>query len=419
MFKKYKEQIKQLQEQNNELNTKLEETNKQLSIEKSARSSLSNTLQSMQIKYREGYELDRIKEDIEEAKNVLADMKHQILETQVELDNINKELVQNYNKHEIQTMGLYDPLFPKYSTEEYKDKIKEIREQRGDMLRYKEYYSTKSQWTYNGNSIQGSKLLDFFVKQSITAFNLSVDAFIDRVTISNINNIKDRVTKMFNNINTELNKHEVSFNYDYLQLILKELDYKHDLELRKQKDKEDREYQKMIIKEQEATEKELNKQREQLLKEREKYIGQLNKGQDVQDKIDEIDQAIENNEYKKEHTLAGYVYIINNPSLGENVYKIGVTRRTNWEQRVDELSSASVPFRFSPNCVLFSENAFALETALHREFDKYRVNKVNRHKEYFKLPLEDIEKVVREKYDENAEFDYDAVDENWLISKDC
>lgn len=68
---------------------------------------------------------------------------------------------------------------------------------------------------------------------------------------------------------------------------------------------------------------------------------------------------------------------------------------------------------------MFSENAFALETALHREFDKYRVNKVNRHKEYFKLPLKDIEKVVREKYDENAEFDYDAVDENWLISKDC
>lgn len=65
MFKKYKEQIKQLQEQNNELNTKLEETNKQLSIEKSARASLSNTLQSMQIKYREDYELDRIKEDIE------------------------------------------------------------------------------------------------------------------------------------------------------------------------------------------------------------------------------------------------------------------------------------------------------------------------------------------------------------------
>ena len=310
-------------------------------------------------------------------------------------------------------------MFPKYSTEEYKDKIKKIHKQRSDMLRHKEYYSTQSQWVYNGNSIQGSKLLDFFVKQSITAFNLSVDSFIDRVTISNINDIKDRVTKMFNNINTELNKHEVSFNYDYLQLVLKELDYKHDLELRKQKDKEDHEYQKMIIKEQEAAEKELNKQHDQLLKEREKYIGQLNKGQDVQDKIDEIDQAIENNEYKKEHTLAGYVYIISNPSLGKDVYKIGVTRRTNWEQRIDELSSASVPFRFSPNCILFSENAFALETSLHREFDRYRVNKVNKHKEYFKLPLEDIEKVIKERYDENAEFDYDAVDENWLISRDC
>ena len=65
------------------------------------------------------------------------------------------------------------------------------------------------------------------------------------------------------------------------------------------------------------------------------------------------------------------------------------------------------------------ENAFALETSLHREFDRYRVNKVNKHKEYFKLPLEEIEKVIKERYDENAEFDYDAIDENWLISRDC
>ena len=417
--KKYKEQIKQLETINQQLNNKISEQSIQLAIEKSARSELTKKIIELQEKYRDGLELDKIKDKINAKKDELNNIEIKIVDTKTELESIQKELVQSQNKHDIQTMGLYSPLIPKYSTEEYKQKIVEVRRKRGTMLNKKEYYTTKGQWTYNGNAVQGSKLLNFFTKQSITAFNLAVDSCIDRVTISNINDIKDRVTKMFNNINTELNKHEVSFNYDYLQLVLKELDYKHDLELRKQKDKEDREYQKMIIKEQEAAEKELNKQHDQLLKEREKYIGQLKKGQDVQDKIDEIDQAIENNEYKKEHTLAGYVYIISNPSLGKDVYKIGVTRRTNWEQRVDELSSASVPFRFSPNCILFSENAFALETSLHREFDRYRVNKVNKHKEYFKLPLEDIEKVVKERYDENAEFDYDAVDENWLISRDC
>ena len=222
---------------------------------------------------------------------------------------------------------------------------------------------------------------------------------------------------MFNNINEELNKHEIYLKHDYLYLTLKELDYRYELELKKQQDKEEREYQKLIIKEQEAVEKELKKQHDQLLKERAKFALQLEQGANVQDKIDEIDKAIENNEYKKEHTLAGYVYIISNPSLGKDVYKIGVTRRTNWENRVDELSNASVPFRFSPNCILFSENAFALETALHKEFDKYRVNKINKHKEYFKLPLKEIEKVIKTKYDKEAIFDYEVVDENWLLSQ--
>ena len=417
MFKKYKEKIKQLEEINQQLNDKLYKQSIQLDIEKSARSKLEKKIIELQEKYRDGLELDKIKDKIELSNKVLEETKSKILETKAELESIQSELIQSQTRHDIQTMGLYEPLMPKYSTEEYKRKITEARRKRGTMLNKKEYYTTKGQWTYNGNAVQGSKLLNFFTKQSITAFNLSVDALVDRVTISNIRDIKDRATKMFNNINEELNKHEIYLKHEYLYLTLKELDYKYELELKKQQDKEEREYQKALIKEQEAAEKELKKQHDQLLKERAKFALQLEQGANVQDKIDEIDKAIENNEYKKEHTLAGYVYIISNPSLGKDVYKIGVTRRTNWENRVDELSNASVPFRFSPNCILFSENAFALETALHKEFDKYRVNKINKHKEYFKLPLQEIERVIKTKYDKNAVFDYDVIDENWLLSQ--
>ena len=391
MFKKYKEKIKQLEEINQQLNDKLYKQYIQLDIEKSARSKLEKKIIELQEKYRDGLELDKIKDKIELSNKVLEETKSKILETKAELESIQSELIQSQTRHDIQTMGLYEPLMPKYSTEEYKRKITEARRKRGTMLNKKEYYTTKGQWTYNGNAVQGSKLLNFFTKQSITAFNLSVDALVERVTISNIRNIKDRATKMFNNINEELNKHEIYLKHEYLYLTLKELDYRYELELKKQHD--------------------------QLLKERAKFALQLEQGANVQDKIDEIDKAIENTEYQKEHTLCGYVYIISNPSLGKDVYKIGVTRRTNWENRVDELSNASVPFRFSPNCILFSENAFALETALHKEFDKYRVNKINKHKEYFKLQLKEIEKVIKTKYDKEAIFDYEVVDENWLLSQ--
>ena len=415
--KKYKDKIKELESQNQQLNGKLSKQSIQLDIEKSTNKELTELVNKLQEKYRDEIELDKIKSRISVKKDELSNIENRIIDAKNELNFIQKELVQSYKRHDIQTMGLYEPILPKYSTEEYKQKISEIRKKRGTMLSNKEYYLTKSQWTYNGSVIQGQKLLNFFTKQSITAFNLSVDALIDRITISNVRDLKDRIVKIFNNINTELNKHEIFLNNEYLNLILQELEYKYELELKKQQDKEEYEHQKALIKEQEATEKELKKQHDQLLKERAKFTLQLEQGANVQDKIDEINKAIENNEYKKEHTLAGYVYIISNPSLGKDVYKIGVTRRANWEHRIDELSNASVPFRFSPNCILFSENAFALETALHKEFDKYRVNKINKHKEYFKLPLEEIEKIIKSKYDKDAIFDYNIVDENWLLSK--
>ena len=415
--KKYKDKIKELESQNQQLNDKLSKQSIQLDIEKSTNKKLTELVNKLQEKYRDEIELDKIKSRISVKKDELSNIENRIIDAKNELNFIQKELVQSYKRHDIQTMGLYEPILPKYSTEEYKQKISEIRKKRGTMLSNKEYYLTKSQWTYNGSVIQGQKLLNFFTKQSITAFNLSVDALIDRITISNVRDLKDRIVKIFNNINTELNKHEIFLNNEYLNLILQELEYKYELELKKQQDKEEYEHQKALIKEQEATEKELKKQHDQLLKERAKFTLQLEQGANVQDKIDEINKAIENNEYKKEHTLAGYVYIISNPSLGKDVYKIGVTRRANWEHRIDELSNASVPFRFSPNCILFSENAFALETALHKEFDKYRVNKINKHKEYFKLPLEEIEKIIKSKYDKDAIFDYNIVDENWLLSK--
>ena len=73
-------------------------------------------------------------------------------------------------------------------------------------------------------------------------------------------------------------------------------------------------------------------------------------------------------------------------------------------------------FNFKPNSILWSDDAFDLEGKLHREFDQYRVNKINTRKEYFKLPLSEIERVVHEKYDHNAIFNYDVVDDNFKLS---
>lgn len=92
---------------------------------------------------------------------------------------------------------------------------------------------------------------------------------------------------------------------------------------------------------------------------------------------------------------AGNVYIISNlGSFGENVFKVGMTRRLNPQDRIDELSNASVPFKFDVHSFIFSDDAVGLESKLHSLLDKKRVNKVNMRKEFFYTSLDELEQLV-------------------------
>ena len=94
---------------------------------------------------------------------------------------------------------------------------------------------------------------------------------------------------------------------------------------------------------------------------------------------------------------AGNVYIISNlGSFGDNVFKIGMTRRLNPQDRVNELGDASVPFRFDVHSFIFSDDASSLESELHRRLNDKRVNKVNLRKEFFNASIDELEALVNE-----------------------
>ncbi len=97
-----------------------------------------------------------------------------------------------------------------------------------------------------------------------------------------------------------------------------------------------------------------------------------------------------------QQTKRGHVYVISNIGLfGENVYKIGMTRRLEPEDRVKELGDASVPFSFDIHAMIFSEDAPKLEAALHNQFESHKVNMVNPRKEFFNVTLDEIKDVVK------------------------
>lgn len=121
---------------------------------------------------------------------------------------------------------------------------------------------------------------------------------------------------------------------------------------------------------------------------------------------------------KRQNGKAGTVYVISNlGSFGEDVFKVGMTRRLQPQDRVDELGDASVPFEFDVHCFIFSEDAVALEAALHERLNECRVNKINLRKEFFRLSIDDIEKIVQET-DPTAEFNRTMLAEEYRASLD-
>lgn len=156
------------------------------------------------------------------------------------------------------------------------------------------------------------------------------------------------------------------------------------------------------IREAEAEELRAQKALDKARKEMDAKLAQMTAEQAAlyQTKIDTLQEALTEAELKGQKALSmaqqtkrGHVYIISNVgSFGENVYKIGMTRRLDPQDRVDELGSASVPFLFDVHAMIHSEDAPPLETALHQAFDARRTNLVNRRKEFFSVSLQDIKK---------------------------
>ncbi|MCB9430753.1 MAG: GIY-YIG nuclease family protein [Ardenticatenaceae bacterium] len=187
---------------------------------------------------------------------------------------------------------------------------------------------------------------------------------------------------------------------------------------------------------QEAAErKALEEERKKIESEELKYKAELTNIQELmaatddQSKIEQLEERLakvqahlDEVETKKDEIVnlqngqAGYIYIISNlGSFGENIFKIGMTRRINPQDRVDELGDASVPFRFDIHSFIFSNNASQLETDLHRKLNNQRVNKVNLRKEFFRATIDEIEELVYS-LEPSAEFNRTMLAEQYYQS---
>ena len=147
-----------------------------------------------------------------------------------------------------------------------------------------------------------------------------------------------------------------------------------------------------------------------------------NKIKEIQDKMSELYSSLDSIKDKEEEILklqngkAGNVYVISNlGSFGDNTFKIGMTRRLDPQERINELGSASVPFKFDVHSFIFSDDAVSLENELHKRLNENRVNKVNMRKEFFNVSIDELEDLVLE-INPTAEFNKTMIAEEYRQS---
>lgn len=195
-----------------------------------------------------------------------------------------------------------------------------------------------------------------------------------------------------------------ALNRKFIDLKVEELRLTHEYREQQKREKEERaemaraeREEKKLLAEAEAAEREEAKYQALLEKARREADGEGNRK-----RIEELEAALaaaklasERARAMAEMTKSGYVYIISNVgSFGEDVVKIGLTRRLDPDDRVRELGDASVPFVFDTHAMIYSDAAPALEGALHKEFAERRINMSNFRKEFFRVSLDEVEKAV-------------------------
>lgn len=383
----YKEEIETLTEEHEKLT---KEVNRYMSRARKYKSEVTG-LKNFEERFPHTIDFDVVEEQINEYKEMLSD--DSLLGTVIDLhlhSNHSKELrkLSNATKKEINNV----------------------------LEKYESRYNTKANKT-----IYNLMIIGLQAEIQILLFQLKYNNLNESKQI-----VKDIVTKYLaicgegnRSILSTITKFLTEIEPLYIELI--EIEYKY--YVYREREKEEQRMIREQMKQEAAERKQLEEERKKLENEERKFKVEMERNKELlmtetdgekikqlEDRLRELEKQMMDIEDKKEEIAslalgkAGYVYIISNlGSFGENMFKIGMTRRMVPQDRIDELGSASVPFKFDVHALIFSDDAVGLEQMLHKELDKERVNKVNYRKEFFRTDIEKL-KVLVEEIDPTAEF---------------
>lgn len=362
-----------------------------------------------------------LKEDIADLKKI-GNFEYERLDNLIQSKR--KELLELNDEILLEEYGLYTPIYSFANSEQYKERLVDVRNRQKDMIKNKQAAICSTNWSVDNSIVKGRAMTNQNIKQILRCFNDECDVLINNVKFCNVETYIEKIHKSKESLDKINSGNAVYISYKYEALKIEELQLAYEYAQKKFEEKEKQREIREQRREEEKLIKEIEEARKDLYKEKTHYENAL---QDVLNKIDlgsteeqgylnarkseienrlsEILKSIEDIDYREANKRAGYVYVISNiGSFGDGVYKIGMTRRLDPMDRINELGDASVPFKFDVHAMIFSDDAPTLEASLHRAFENKKVNMVNGRREFFRVTLDEIESVVKTYYDKAVDF---------------
>lgn len=348
------------------------------------------------------------------AQQKLLRAQHELEDVRKELKRLNKEVVPLLGEELLLDSGFYRISYSFPDSDGYRTALEAVREQQKEMVKGSAAVQFDTAWTIDNNEKAGKKFAKDISAMMLRAFNGEADATVARVSYKNYGTSLARIQKAYEQLNKLGKTLNCEISFQYRTLKEKELKLAFEYVEMKYEEAEEQRAIKERMREEERAERELRKAVEDAEDEECRWNKALKLAKDklaaatgaahaelalqvasLQAQLATALTVKQRAVSMAQKTRAGYVYVISNiGSFGEDIYKVGLTRRLDPLDRVRELSDASVPFAFDVHAVIYSDDAPSLETALHRELAKYQVNKVNYRKEFFRVELNTIEKAV-------------------------
>lgn len=355
--------------------------------------------------------------DAEERCIALAE---ELAEVRTELDRVRAsragevELVDLNDERVLQEVGIYRYHHPLENAEAFKDRLRDLEERIKALVVAGEAIEVSNMFTFDNSLAKGRKMTRDLSRLMLRAYNAEADNCVRSLRAGNVVTAKKRLGAAVVAIERLGSMMEMRISARYHSLHMEELELTSDYLMQVQEEREAAREDRARLREERKAEQELAAERARLDKELAHLVNALNAvrgsgdelaATQLQAKVDEIDSAIEQNDYRVANIRSGYVYVISNRgSFGQHVAKIGMTRRLEPMDRVRELGDASVPFPFDVHALFFSDDAVRLEGELHRAFAARRMNQVNLRREFFFATPEEVHDVLVGKVGNLLEF---------------